>query len=655
MNSSADADPLDGILPYYRTGTHHIGEDFFKKCLSSCVAYDRAAGYFSSSVLVSWAAILPNILANEVRIRLLISPELSVADTDLLKTIASTADRADFLQKHADAIVNEALEFALAPADRKKRQLLLAWLIASNQLELRFAAPTENTDESIFHDKSGVFTYPDQRRIGFAGSANETGAAYKRNTERIFVFKSWDPAALGAVNDLEKDFQKMWTGDEGRLTVIPLSEAAMKKIKAMSPKDRPDFSEDPVLQTQGNNWAHQTEAVEAFCKARHGVLEMATGTGKTKTALLIAERLLLEKKIDGLIVAVNGTDLLDQWSKTLVTWAHLRRPPLTVLRQYETHYQAQTYALHPAGRILVISRQQLGRLFHLLPKKIRASLLIVHDEVHGLGAPSLRNEIPDETKQFGYRLGLSATPEREYDAEGSQFIENEIGQVVYRFTIEDAIKRGILSEFTYIPLEYSLTDDDRRRLKAVYAKQAARKLAGNPMSIEELWTEIARIYKTAEEKPAVFANYLVGHKDVLKRAIIFVEEKEYGGRILPIISPITHNYRTYYAEDDRAELIRFASNELDCLITCHRISQGIDIRNLRAVILFSSARARLETIQRIGRVLRVDPHDPNKRAVVIDFVRKKNEEDTQYPSADDERASWLTELSNTRREAQNGS
>ena len=59
-------------------------------------------------------------------------------------------------------------------------------------------------------------------------------------------------------------------------------------------------------------------------------------------------------------------------------------------------------------------------------------------------------------------------------------------------------------------------------------------------------------------------------------------------------------YRTYYAEDDRDHLEQFARGEIDCLITCHRISQGIDLRSLRTVVLFASARSKLETIQRIG-------------------------------------------------------
>ncbi|MGO7163683.1 helicase-related protein [Rhizobium johnstonii] len=110
----------------------------------------------------------------------------------------------------------------------------------------------------------------------------------------------------------------------------------------------------------------------------------------------------------------------------------------------------------------------------------------------------------------------------------------------------------------------------------------------------------------------------------------------------------THRYRTYYADDDRDHLIAFARGDIDCLITCHRISQGIDIRSLNTVILFASARAKLETIQRIGRCLRIDPAKPDKRALVVDFVRPEAETDA-VPNADQERCAWLSELAKVRK------
>ncbi|MGC1199840.1 MAG: helicase-related protein, partial [Geitlerinemataceae cyanobacterium] len=114
--------------------------------------------------------------------------------------------------------------------------------------------------------------------------------------------------------------------------------------------------------------------------------------------------------------------------------------------------------------------------------------------------------------------------------------------------------------------------------------------------------------------------------------------------VLDIIHRYRHDFHTYYAEDDRQKLVDFANGKISCLITCHRISQGIDIQSLSSVILFSSARAKLETIQRIGRCLRKDPSKVNKRATVVDFIRIQEEEKEDL-NADQERKEWLEGLS----------
>ena len=69
------------------------------------------------------------------------------------------------------------------------------------------------------------------------------------------------------------------------------------------------------------------------------------------------------------------------------------------------------------------------------------------------------------TRKFGWRLGLSATPERTYDPEGNQFLDSEIGPTIFSFPLETAIERAVLSSFTYVPLPYDLTAEDRRRLE----------------------------------------------------------------------------------------------------------------------------------------------------------------------------------------------
>ena len=214
------------------------------------------------------------------------------------------------------------------------------------------------------------------------------------------------------------------------------------------------------------------------------------------------------------------------------------------------------------------------------------------------------------------------------------------------FGLEEAITRGILARFKYYPLQFVLTDADRERISAVYRRRAAREAAGDPMSDKEVWIEIARVYKTSEAKLPIFADFVNDHPDLLTRCIIFTETVEFGARVLEIVHQYRPDFHTYFSGDQVNILREFASGELECLITCHRLSEGIDIQSLNTVMLLSSDKAQLETIQRIGRCLRTDPNDPEKVANVLDFIHIKNESDELNP--DEERSAWLTRLSTLR-------
>ncbi len=167
------------------------------------------------------------------------------------------------------------------------------------------------------------------------------------------------------------------------------------------------------------------------------------------------------------------------------------------------------------------------------------------------------------------------------------------------------------------------------------------------MSKEEVWIELARVHKTSKAKLPPFKAFLAANVGLLRRAIIFVETREYGEEVLGIVHRHRHDFHTYYAEDDVENLERFAAGDINCLITCHRLSEGIDIRSIETVILLSAARARLETIQRIGRCLRVDPENPGKRAHVVDLLRNREGDGGSEETTDDARRAWLAELAAT--------
>ncbi len=650
---------IRALKSHYRSGRASLADDFFAPCLQNCTLYRRAAGYFSSSALVTWVAALPRLARSaNVSIQVIASHKLSPEDIEVFRQIVDPEQRRQHESVIVEKIIEDIIRFADEPGDRAIRAKIFAWMLANNRLSIRFAFANHVERSGIFHEKIGIFDFPSGDKVAFTGSANETLSGHERNYESIDVYRSWIDVEAERVETKIEQFDEAWEGNAFGLSVRAPSAKVVARLRAIAPDEMPtprDIAEpddeQPNLEEQ-RRWRHQEEAAATFIEKRAGILEMATGTGKTRTALKILTELSGRGEINGAIVATDGTDLLSQWASELDGWISRSGTDFILYRHFGDNHELGNFVLDPTNAILVVSRGQLEKVFARLPTAARGKMIVIHDEIHGLGVPSLVRSLAGQHQSFGYRLGLSATPERAYDDEGNRFIETEIGPTIFRFRLEEAIARGVLCEFDYLPLEYDLTDDDRARLKQVYSRQAARSHSGSPMGQEELWIELSRVYKTAEMKPIVFAEYLQRDQSVLENAILFVETREYGARLLGIIHRYTHLYRTYYADDEQAHLLQFARGEIACLITCHRISQGIDIRSLKSVVLFSAARSKLETIQRIGRCLRRDPNAPDKRARVVDFVRPDKEDDP-FLNADQDRAEWLRELSRCRREDAN--
>lgn len=649
---------LESVKSHYRSGEDDLGSDFFVPCLNQCSEYRRAAAYFSSSALVTWSQSLSNLIEREsAKVKLLISPELQDRDVEALERALDEEERSKLRAQVASRFMDHALDL-MDQGERVRWCLdLLTWMIVNGRLELRFAFPKGTGRRALFHEKIGIFDFPSGETVAFTGSANETTSGYHTNYESIDVYRSWVDADRKRVYTKVDQFEEAWVGIADGLKTELLSEETLERVRQMSPATRPASTSSSYDYPSGERnerkieepdtpkkWRHQDEAIDKFLEEEHGILEMATGTGKTRTSLRIMNQLLDGSNINSIVVATKGTPLLEQWRKTVDEW--FRDRPIRIYRHYGGHHQISYFARSPQDGLLLVSRRQLPELFRHLEKSSMRDMLIVHDEVHGLGAPKMVEELEGEHESFGYTLGLTATPEREYDEEGNRFIKEEIGEVIYEFGLQDAIERGILCEFDYVPLKYDLTENDKKRLQGVFKQKAARKREGDPMSDEELYRKLAMVYKTAEEKPAVFREYISQNKNIIKSSVLFSATKDYGNRFINEIENFTHKYRTFYGEDDNKNLEYFSNDEIDILITCHKISEGIDVPGLESVILGSSDRARLETIQRIGRCLRTDPEKPDKTAKVVDFICVKNRDpQPELFDSDKDRMEWLQELS----------
>ena len=335
--------------------------------------------------------------------------------------------------------------------------------------------------------------------------------------------------------------------------------------------------------------------------------------------------------------------MLDQWLIQIINLIQEKIKNYRVYKQFSVHKDIHNFLLDKVQAILITSNENLNKALKNFEKEDSRKTLLIHDEVHRVGSPQNRKLLSGLTDNIEFVLGLSATPEREYDIEGNAFIEKYIGPVIFEYGLENAIRDGILCEFNYIPIKYQSTQEDRNKISLVYSQKSARAAEGRPMSEEEVAIAISKVYKLSKAKIPLFKKYIAENKEILKRSIIFVEEISYGEEVLEVIHQYRHDFHTYYADDQVETLKRFANGDLQCLVTCHKLSEGIDIKSLENVILFSSAKARLETIQRIGRCLRVDPENPNKKATVVDFIRCDEKK-----SYDEDRAEWLTKLSNTK-------
>ncbi|WP_110553834.1 DEAD/DEAH box helicase [Pseudaestuariivita atlantica] len=483
----------------------------------------------------------------------------------------------------------------------------------------------------------GIFQDEDGYAVVFHGSQNETEQG-RRNFESLDVFLSWaDPRDASRVNSHRTRFERLWSNADPNVRCFDIPEAVRRNIAQFyRPKGGVKLKFD-----ESRRWRHQDEAIKRFLAKKSGVLEMATGTGKTRTALRIIDKLTSRDLADTVIVTMRGNDLLDQWFQGLVKDCNCR-----LYRQYGSHNDGPRFVATRGPRLLLVSQHHLPEFLKSVETRPERTL-IVCDEVHGLGSPSQVRSLSGLVSPLEYRLGLSATPEREYDQSGNDFIDEEIGPVIFEFKVEDAIRRGILCEFDYTALEYELSDEDRGEIRTIIKRHHARKASGDVVSDEALYRDISRVRKVTTEKLEPFREHLARNKSLYNRALIFVETRKYGELVQRLLMDAGIIFGTYYEGDESQRLVEFANGRLGCLVSCHRLSEGIDIKSVKNIVLFSSARAKLETIQRLGRCLRTDPEDKEKRAHVLDFV---DFGDDEGDTTDVRRYEWLRALSMTQKD-----
>lgn len=634
----------------YRTGRDDLVGDFFVPCLSESVLYRRAAGYFSSHGLALAARGVAELVVHGGEMRLVVSPHLDPDDVEALRgALDQPADVIRSIAARALADVEDALH--------RDRLNALAWLAAAGFLKIRLALRLNEAGEvtrGLFHEKTGIFTDADGDHVAFIGSANETAGGLVENFESLEVFRSWNdpedrvPAKIA-------DFEALWEDQTPGLKTIEFSEAARDLLEAFRDPEHPPDGLPPgaFLDERPRRFFrpprgfelrdYQAAAIRAWSQAGgKGILAMATGTGKTVTALTLASKVAEKNKPLVFVVVCPFINLCKQWVREIAAFGLDPVPCYEGRHRWEAlleeGYQRLSTRLAEVHAIVVTNAtfQTQGFQDRIRPRLATAHHLIVADEVHNLGAEKVQEFLPCD---IHLRLGLSATPERHHDPLGTQALIDYFGGVIYEYPIDRAIADGRLCPYRYHPHLVSLTEAEVEEYAEITAR-LGHMLAGADDNAElgqaamRLLIRRARLLASAENKLAVLDEVLRQLPERPHKAIFYcgdgttsdaisdaeVRQIRAVARLLGERHSLrVRNFTYRETPAEREEILRdLASGFLDGVVAIRCLDEGIDLPDLRMGFLLASSTNPRQFIQRRGRLLR---HAPGKdRAVIHDFI-----------------------------------
>lgn len=615
---------------------------FFTPVLRCASTYHVAVGYFSSAWVRDAAEGVARFASNGGRARWIVSPNLSADDYKLLK------DGEQLSPAKVDQLITSSFS-ELFHALQTEVRTVIAWLIRDGLMEFRVGVP-KNDLSGIMHAKTGVFVDSEGNKIGFNGSYNFTSSA-NTNWETVSIFCAWrSEEARDRIYEIETDFREMWRGADPNLEIFLPTESALEPFiretlfterpykPAKFTKSDPFRIPDKYL-IEGQLRPYQLKAIEKwFERNGRGILSMATGSGKTVTALSALTRLAnhVWSVTSNIIVVITAPyiHLADQWA---ISASEFGFDPIICYggsTKWEARADAALTGLFTgASRVAVFVAVNDTFLSDQFQQRICGSdrnLLLIADEMHHLGAMHARLALPKSAK---FRLGLSATPMRHGDEEGTQALEAYFGPVVFEFSLEDAIKHKYLCEYFYYPILCPLNEVEMAEYKELSTKiaQAVGRISENSDGPSEelkwLLMRRARLISDLDSKFDELERLLKERKDSSFNLVYCGDAANDDGKQVNRVRAMvghTIGMRTnkFTAEESPAErkalLDSFGTGELQVLIAIRCLDEGVDVpRTETAYILASSSNPR-QYVQRRGRVLRRSKG--KDRAAIYDFI-----------------------------------
>jgi superfamily II DNA or RNA helicase/HKD family nuclease len=546
---------LRDLKPIYFLPNDLFSEEVLVPTFRISEKVDCMMGFFSSEALSTLAPGLAAFInCSKFSFRLIISPFLRPEDLEAIENGIRSPEE----------VAQDVIESFVITDDLLQQHTLkcLSYLIRIGRIEIKIAL----MKRALFHPKVWIFENGDDA-IAAHGSSNITLSGIKHNFEQISVSRSWiDSTQEYIIEKFRKQFDRLWDNEEDGCFVVSIPQAVRDKILRSYPSEHPPTESEyqslyrQATKNKGNDtfddkpqfapfnfkfeipswikyesgpFEHQGQAVKAWCSSDfRGVLEMATGSGKTITAMISAYKAYQENKPLLIVVAAPYIPLINQWCGEIgefnVKTTNLAESGNAAerIRSIQQVKRRLKTGISDVEAIVVTHVTLCSDDFFDAISSFECPRLLIADEAHNLGRPGFINKPP---KYYEFRLGLSATPVRQYDEDGTEAIFDFFGPVVFRFTLKEAIGQCLVEyDYHVHPCHLSKSEMDQwYDLTEKIKKSAWRKENGKPDDyLAKLYRDRRELLETIESKVSILATLLDGlDLNGLRYTLIYASDK----------------------------------------------------------------------------------------------------------------------------------
>lgn len=619
------------------------------------------AGFFSSRCL---AQVAPGLAAfvNDTRgtLQLMVSPEISEEDQDAIRR--GIRDPQTVLEQSVEMLFENA-RLSESAIERHAVETL-AFLLASGRLDMRVVLMTRG----MYHKKIWLFRSGD-RWLAIHGSGNATERGLLVNGEQMSIDRAWMDGSRSEerVQMFLYQWSKRWQNRVSSSLTIKLCHS-LKMLRSharLLPPTVDDFWDawrldhgaglEPILPHGRNDeslshrlqvpswlewrqgaYRHQGDAVDAVVREGGGILSIATGGGKTKTALIASTE--IQDHNDGhlcVVILAPSSPLIRQWTSEVRDFS-LEPIVLTGMNPKRRLEELDRLSIafgtsQPRTEVLVMTNALFNRgkssarkWLEGLPKSVHR--ILIADEVHNLGSPTF---IKNPPSFFDHRIGLSATPIRQFDPDGTDRLFDYFGGApVFEFTLRDAIDAGCLVPYHYFlhvvefdSEEMEHFDDLTHQLaRAGFRVTDDGRTVGLSPRVEHLLRERRALVEQANSKLDALKQVLRSmNPPLIRRTLIYASAKPIVldkprqitavNRLLQDLRITSHQFTAVETGTSKARnfLRKFGSGDYQVLTSMKVLDEGVDIPQTDTAFLLASSTVEREWVQRRGRILRRAP------------------------------------------------